>query len=116
MILKGQGSGGHVTTVAHMEQNQRTSSTTRHAHPVKQKDGRSFTESKMSDVKFYIQELRSEECACGRSKRSRYSFCYTCYQLLPDDMQRDLWNYMGDGYEEAYDAAVAWLKEDGRIE
>lgn len=68
------------------------------------------------DVKFYIQELRSEECACGRTKRPRYSFCYTCYQLLPDDMRKDLWSYMGDGYEEAYDSAVAWLTEEGRIE
>jgi hypothetical protein len=70
----------------------------------------------MNDVKFYIQELAGEECACGRSKKSRYSFCFTCYQLLPSDMQKDLWFYIGDGYEEAYDTAITWLKEDGRIE
>ena len=70
----------------------------------------------MNDTKFYIQELRGEECACGRSKKSRFAFCYTCYKLLPADMAKDLWNYMGDGYEEAYDAAISWLKEDGRID
>lgn len=70
----------------------------------------------MSDIKFYLQELNSEECACGATKKAKYSFCYTCYQLLPDDMKRELWNRLGDGYEEAYDEAILWLKEEGRID
>lgn len=63
----------------------------------------------MSDTKFYIDELRSDECQCGRTKKPGYSFCYKCYSSLPMDMRNDLYQQMGDGYEEAYDAAVHWL-------
>jgi len=61
------------------------------------------------DLKFYIEELVSEECQCGRTKREGHSLCYRCYSSLPKDLQRDLWLRMGDGYEEAYDKAVEWL-------
>ena len=70
---------------------------------------------KNSDFKFYLSELNGEECVCGSWKKSRMSFCYICYRKLPPDMQKDLWQHMGQGYEEAYDEAVRWLKEDGRI-
>jgi hypothetical protein len=63
----------------------------------------------MSDTKFYIKELMSDECQCGRLKQHRRSFCYKCYTSLPKHMQRDLYQRMGDGYEEAYDEAVHWL-------
>ena len=62
---------------------------------------------------FYIKELRSEECFCGKAKKRGWSFCYLCYRSLPRDMQRDLWRRIGFGYEEAYEAAVKWLDEQG---
>jgi hypothetical protein len=70
----------------------------------------------MSDIKFYLQELNSEECACGAWKKPKLSFCFACYHALPKDMQRDLYSRLGDGYENAYDEAISWLKEEGRIE
>ena len=65
----------------------------------------------MSDFKFYIQELNSEECRCSAWKKRGMSFCYVCYHKLPDDMQKDLYQRMGQGYEEAYDSACRWLEE-----
>ncbi len=63
----------------------------------------------MSDRRFYLDELASDECFCGRGKQSGRSFCYGCYKSLPPEMQKALWQRMGDGYEGAYDEAVAWL-------
>ncbi|GAH74320.1 unnamed protein product, partial [marine sediment metagenome] len=62
------------------------------------------------DWKFYYDELMSDECACGMQKEPRKSFCYGCYMALPRDMRRDLWKPIGEGYEEAYEAAVKWLE------
>ena len=62
-----------------------------------------------NDRLFYIKELRSEECFCGRWKQSGYSFCYGCYRELPRDMQAALYRRMGEGYELAYEEAVRWL-------
>ena len=70
----------------------------------------------MSDTKFYLQQLRSEECACGKWTKVKMSFCARCYFSLPRDMQRDLYQRMGNGYEEAVDAAVSYLKEEGILE
>ncbi len=64
---------------------------------------------KEKDLKFYIIELNSEECICGRDKVPGNSFCYTCYKSLPGDMQRALYQRMGGGYEAAYDEAVLML-------
>lgn len=61
------------------------------------------------DTKFYIEALKSEECFCGKTKKSGNSFCYSCYKSLPNDMQKDLYLRMFQGYEESYDKAVAWL-------
>jgi hypothetical protein len=71
---------------------------------------------KMTDFKFYHDELNGEECACGAWKRSMFAFCYTCHRSLPEDMKRELWKRIGDGYEEAYNEAISWLKEEGRTE
>lgn len=62
------------------------------------------------DKEFYIKELMSDECACGRPKRPGHSFCYRCYRSLPGHMQHDLFQIVGNGYEEAYEAAVKWLE------
>lgn len=59
---------------------------------------------------FYYDQLQGNECACDGPKRRGYSFCFTCYKHLPKDMQSDLYQKIGQGYEEAYDEAVKWLE------
>jgi len=61
------------------------------------------------DWKFYVEELQSDECACGRAKKPGFSFCYTCYRTLPFDLQRALYKRVREGYEAAYDAAYGRL-------
>lgn len=65
---------------------------------------------KTSDVKWYLKELRSNECLCGYYKKPGKSFCYRCYSRLPQDMQRSLYQRIGNGYEEALDEAVKYLE------
>lgn len=64
------------------------------------------------DKRFYVSELESEECQCGKPKKSGYSFCYGCYSSLPFEMQQALWKRIGQGYEEAYEEAVQFLISD----
>lgn len=59
---------------------------------------------------FYYEQLISDECYCGKSKRPPDSFCYTCYKSLPEDLQRDLYQPMGHGYESTYESAVKHLE------
>ena len=66
--------------------------------------------TKFNDAVFLLKELKSNECACGSYKKKGFSFCYNCYNNLPDDIQKSLWDGFGRGYEEAYDFAVGWLK------
>lgn len=65
---------------------------------------------KPSDKKFYLEQFKSEECLCGRTKKPRFSFCYRCYKALPGDMQKDLYQPFGNGYEEAFDEACQFLQ------
>ena len=58
---------------------------------------------------FYLKELRSNECFCGKSKKRGYSFCTGDYLALPGDIQRALYKRIGEGYEQAYEEAVKWL-------
>lgn len=58
----------------------------------------------------YIDALMSNECACGKTKQPKKSFCYRCYKALPRDMQRDLYRRIGNGYEEAFEEAVKYLE------
>ncbi len=64
---------------------------------------------KVSDKKFYWQELQSNECLCGYYKKPGRSFCYSCYKRLPRHMQVALYQRIGCGYEEALDEAVKCL-------
>lgn len=66
----------------------------------------------MSDTKFYLDELKSEECQCGKSKRSKMTFCYLCYSKLPKHIQRDLYKRIGNGYEEAREEAATYLADE----
>jgi hypothetical protein len=63
----------------------------------------------LNDSVFLLKELKGNECACGGYKKGGNSLCYKCYSSLPDDMQKDLYQRFGNGYEEAYDNAVGWL-------
>ena len=60
---------------------------------------------------FYISELTSTECQCGREKKRGKSVCRLCSCKLPHDIRMDLYSRMGDGYEEAYEAAIKFLTE-----
>lgn len=71
-------------------------------------------ETRKKDFFFYFGELESEECFCGRAKKSGKSFCYRCFTELPYEMRRALYKRIGDGYEAAYDAAVDYLDALGR--
>ena len=62
------------------------------------------------DVRFYVGELRSDGCVCGKEKKPGKSFCFACWRKLPGNLQADLYLRIGDGYEAAYDAAGEWLE------
>lgn len=64
------------------------------------------------DAKFYLSELKSGECFCGKNKRSGYSFCYHCFQSLPQDIRNGLYRKIWNGYPEAYDQAVGYLEQN----
>lgn len=59
------------------------------------------------DTQFYLDELMSEQCFCGRHKKPRHSFCWPCYSSLPRHLQRALYDHILilEGYEEAYEEA-----------
>jgi hypothetical protein len=59
-----------------------------------------------------FKELMGTVCICGRRKRTKETFCGSCYRSLPRPMQLALYRRMGSGYEEAYAAAVRTLKGD----
>lgn len=58
-------------------------------------------------VRELLQELGGLVCRCGRRKGARKTFCPTCFARLPRDLQRPLYRRIGEGYEEAYEAAAA---------
>ncbi len=61
------------------------------------------------DLKFYREELFSDECFCGETKKPRTALCGKCYYRLPASMRKNLYLQVGNGYEDAYEEAVAWL-------
>jgi hypothetical protein len=58
-----------------------------------------------------VRELLGQTCQCGKKKQPRNTFCRSCYYALSPQLRRDLYNRIGEGYEEAYDAAIRVLKE-----
>lgn len=64
---------------------------------------------KTNDQAFYVRELKGEGCQCGASKKSGYSFCWSCFKSLPEEMRKSLYRKLGKGYEQAYDAAIVHL-------
>lgn len=67
---------------------------------------------KVDETKFYRDAKKSNACWCEQYKRPGFALCYRCWKRLPRDMQREFFGTrIGAGFEEAYDAAVAWLSE-----
>jgi len=62
-----------------------------------------------------VAELRGEQCRCGNSKPSRRTFCRTCYGQLTPVLRRSLYRLLGEGYIEAYAAAVEYLEDLQRL-
>lgn len=56
-----------------------------------------------------VHALQSVKCRCGSLKPGGKPFCPSCYHMLPKQLRTALWALMGDGYEEAYDVAAAWI-------
>lgn len=65
-----------------------------------------------NDIKFYIDVLKSDACACERSKKVKAAFCYACFKRLPAHMQSALYHKINAGFEQAYDAAYRYLYMD----
>ena len=65
-----------------------------------------------TDLKFYLENLKSDECMCGKEKRPNYSFCYKCYSALPKDMKDPLWKKIGSGYEKGFEEAFIHLQSE----
>jgi hypothetical protein len=61
-----------------------------------------------------VRELRGSVCRCGGVKNKGETFCKACYFALPRPMHQRLYDYVGDGYEEAYVAATQELDSSGR--
>lgn len=57
-----------------------------------------------------IAELAGIVCRCGKPKGARWTFCAACYSQLPWPQQKALYQGVGQGYEEAYEAAVKTLE------
>lgn len=53
-----------------------------------------------------IAELKGTVCRCGKAKRSMQTFCQRCYFSLPKELQRRLYDRIGEGYEQAYQDAA----------
>jgi hypothetical protein len=61
-----------------------------------------------------LDELQGKKCRCGHRKVAGQTFCRDCFYALPQQMRDDLYKRMGQGYEEAYQAAVDYLAEQKR--
>jgi len=70
------------------------------------------TLEKLDSVKnksWYYQEMMSNQCLCGNTKKKGHSFCWNCFSSLSVSMQNSLYKQIGKGYEEAFEEAVKWL-------
>lgn len=61
------------------------------------------------DWKFYQDQVDSDQCACGRTKKMGFPFCVKCYRSLPEYLQEDCAFGMHKGLPEAYEAAAKFL-------
>jgi len=61
---------------------------------------------------FYAGILVGDECVCGGSKSEGKAFCYTCWKELPNELQLGLYKQLDGGFEEGYEQAEKWLREN----
>lgn len=62
-----------------------------------------------------VEELDDVECkSCGARKGSGMSLCRKCFYRLPSEMRAALYRRVGNGYEEAYTAALEHLRKAAR--
>lgn len=61
-----------------------------------------------------VAELRGTTCRCGADKKSRHTFCSTCYYVLTPTLRHRLYLRIGEGYESAYAEAATELDAEGR--
>jgi hypothetical protein len=59
-----------------------------------------------------VRELRSSNCRCGSEKESGHTFCRTCYYRLQPGLRKALYRRLGEGYQQAYEAASKVLGFD----
>jgi hypothetical protein len=67
----------------------------------------------LADAKFYLSEVLSNGCCCGREKEPCEVFCPGCESVLPPgqiDILRDA--ILSDEYKVNYEIAVAYLVSD----
>jgi len=67
------------------------------------------------DLLFYLNQLRSEECYCGRTKKYGFALCYGCWTQLDGETAKHLNRQICRGFEEAFDRAIKELERIGRI-
>lgn len=61
------------------------------------------------DTRELVRELAGNRCQCGLTKNKGQTFCRHCYFKLPRDICLTLYRRIGEGYEEAYQAAISRL-------
>lgn len=61
-------------------------------------------------------KLAGKLCVCGAAKTKGQSFCRGCYFAIRSVTRSRLCRGIGDGYEEAYEAAVNELRTKGRLD
>lgn len=60
-----------------------------------------------------VRALVKANCdACSQAKERANCFCKTCYFKLPPDMRSALYRPAGNGYEQAYREALAYLAKN----
>jgi len=62
-----------------------------------------------SDIQFYLDVLKSNECHCGRYKKPKHALCFRCYHKLPVGLQKGLYLLVCGGFEQADEDAAAFL-------
>lgn len=63
-------------------------------------------EAMNEEQKRLVAELAGTECRCGETKKAKQTFCRKCFFKLPRDLRNALYQRIGQGYEQAYQAAV----------
>jgi hypothetical protein len=62
--------------------------------------------------KVIVQSFRGVVCpVCIGRKRPRNALCFACFCTLPAEMKQALDRRFGEGFEEAREEAVQWLRD-----